>query len=370
MYARAEEIIEKYRPDVLHVGAFSQLGPFVETAHKHDIPVVAMVHAYSWLCLTKFLINDANLPCNGPETVLKCVGCLRCQLSQKRQLASRSFQLLSKASLHGLIPRELSYRLDVDARVREAFDYMARLRNLVDAFIAQSPMTAALLRKYGVPEQNVELVGQWLVEEKLRKYPKETHGQETRLRIGFIGRLSAEKGLGVLGEALRLMPSLSEIELWVLSSRATLAILEQFMGRIPKKLGIRIRIFDNLTSNEALAKTIAQLDMCVVPSTCRETGPRVLLEAIAQKVPCVASDCVGNSYLITDKVNGRLVEAGDARGLASVICEVLNAPEELEAWRSALPSVMGETDWLDMVMAVHEKVAFGRSGGHYEEQVI
>jgi len=59
-----------------------------------------------------------------------------------------------------------------------------------------------------------------------------------------------------------------------------------------------------------------------VPSQCLETGPLVILEAFAAGVPVIGSKLGGIAELVTDRVNGLLLE-----------------PYSIEAWRNAFENL-------------------------------
>ncbi len=67
-------------------------------------------------------------------------------------------------------------------------------------------------------------------------------------------------------------------------------------------------------------------DVFVLP-TLTEALPTVLAEAMAARLPIVASRVGGVPEMVTDGVNGRLLEPGDPRQLAETCLELLTRPE-------------------------------------------
>ena len=82
----AKKIINEFNPDVVHVGVFIQLGVFIEAAKEARIPISAIVHDFSWICMQKFLVNSSASRCDGPTTI-KCINCVKGSLSIKRRIA-------------------------------------------------------------------------------------------------------------------------------------------------------------------------------------------------------------------------------------------------------------------------------------------
>ena len=67
-------------------------------------------------------------------------------------------------------------------------------------------------------------------------------------------------------------------------------------------------------------------DVLIFPST-REGLPNVVLEAMASGLPCVVSRLPGvTDSLVTDGVDGMLVEPGDRAGFGDALREVLTDP--------------------------------------------
>ena len=76
------------------------------------------------------------------------------------------------------------------------------------------------------------------------------------------------------------------------------------------------------------------------PSLCFENGPTIALEAMAVGTPIIATRVGNQAELITDGVNGRLVEAGNVSELSAAILEAATSPGmTIDVWRRALPPV-------------------------------
>jgi glycosyltransferase involved in cell wall biosynthesis len=70
--------------------------------------------------------------------------------------------------------------------------------------------------------------------------------------------------------------------------------------------------FSSPVAAHQVVRTLRQYDMLAVPSQWLETGPLVVLEAFAAGVPVVGSDLGGIAELVTDGVNGFLVNGTGA----------------------------------------------------------
>ena len=130
-------------------------------------------------------------------------------------------------------------------------------------------------------------------------------------RILYVGRLSAEKNLGTAIAAAA-----------KLSRRWPLRLT--FIGAGPLESELRCLAaqacvtadFPGVLDHRRLPARYQDADVFVLPSF-TEGHPKVLLEAMASGLPCVASDCTGNRSLLTDGETGLLFDPGDADALAS-----------------------------------------------------
>jgi glycosyltransferase involved in cell wall biosynthesis len=78
----------------------------------------------------------------------------------------------------------------------------------------------------------------------------------------------------------------------------------------------------------------------LVPSLWQEPFGLVVAEAMARALPVIASNLGGPAEIITNEINGLLVEAGNERALALAITELLNNPEKRERFGQAARSTV------------------------------
>ena len=73
-------------------------------------------------------------------------------------------------------------------------------------------------------------------------------------------------------------------------------------------------------------------DLLVLPTLSFESLPMVIIEAMALRVPVIASDVGGISELIEDGVTGRLLPPGDISALTDAIEQAVDHPEVTREW--------------------------------------
>ncbi len=142
-------------------------------------------------------------------------------------------------------------------------------------------------------------------------------------RLLFVGRLAAVKGLPVLFRAMALARrQRADLTLTLIGDgpeRAALGAEAQAMGLAPAIS------FAGYRDQTAVAAALADHDVLVLPSFA-EGVPVVLMEAMAARLPVVATRVAGVPELVEDGVSGYLVPPGNPEPLAAAILAALDAP--------------------------------------------
>ncbi|MEZ5913914.1 MAG: glycosyltransferase [Paracoccaceae bacterium] len=142
-------------------------------------------------------------------------------------------------------------------------------------------------------------------------------------RILFVGRLAAVKGVPLLFDALkRLLPDHPGASLTVIGDGPARAELEAMAAEPP--LTGRVS-FLGYRGQAEVAEELARSDMLVLPSFA-EGVPVVLMEAMASRMPVIASQVAGIPELIRDGESGHVVPAGDVDTLADRMGRLLADP--------------------------------------------
>ena len=142
------------------------------------------------------------------------------------------------------------------------------------------------------------------------------------VRLLYVGRLAAVKGVRVLFEALGMLdvPGLS-LEVTLAGDGSDRAALEA----AAHASGLNAR-FLGYVSQDRVAELLRSADMLVLPSFA-EGVPVVLMEAMASGVPVIATRVGGVSELVEHGVSGLLVAPGDPEGLAGAIARLATEPD-------------------------------------------
>ena len=133
--------------------------------------------------------------------------------------------------------------------------------------------------------------------------------------IFFLGRHEPRKGLGVLLDAMALLPS--DVTLWIASDGPETDAL-----RARTEGDARIQWLGRISDEEKVDRLSRASAFCA-PSLRGESFGIVLIEAMASGAPVVSTDIDGYRNVATDGVNALLVEPGNPQALAGALARVL-----------------------------------------------
>lgn len=195
--------------------------------------------------------------------------------------------------------------------------------------VAISWNSEALRRQVEVPPllrsafEHVRLPATWQSEELvgLDRRPAE------RATVGYVGRISPEKGVDVALRALAQMRGEGlEADFEIAGGGATEHLRELRALAASQGIADRVQFLGPLDSG-ALKDFYARLHALVVPSVWEEPAGLVLVEGALAGVPLVASQVGGIPEIVRDPEEALLVPPGDPAALAAALARTLTEPE-------------------------------------------
>ena len=253
-------LLKDFAPDIVHFhGVHHHLTlSAVEACLTARLPVAWTLHDYRIVCPATSLLRRGEL-------------CERC--------AGGHFW-------HGAVGRcksgELSRSL---AAVAESYATRARgTLAAVDCYVAPSRFLARKVVAMGLPARRLEIV------------PNPVHGEALtvnsvdRRGLLYVGRLSAEKGVGAL---IKVVADLDDACLRVVGDGPEADRLAALATRLDAKV-----VFDGWRDAAETGASMSAAELLCVPSIWYENCPGVVLEAMVTGLPIVASDLGGLSELL------------------------------------------------------------------------
>lgn len=288
------EALKTFKPDIVHI---HNLYPFISPAvlplcHKAGVTVIMTVHNYRLMCPTGLFLRDGK-PCenclrNGNER-----DCIRfnCEHDWFRSLGY---------ALRNMVARRSRAYLDN-----------------VDYYCCLTKFQCQKLIEAGFPSNKIKLMNSYVKYEEPEEPNAETESWGKGF-VGYVGRLSYEKGYDMLFEVARRHP---EIDFCFAGT-----IREGMNETIPQNVRLC-----GLLQTDRLARFYENAAFIVIPSRCYEGFPIVLLEASSHGRCCVAPNHGAFPDLMTDpdshEVGGRLFKPCDIDSLGQNIVSLWNNKE-------------------------------------------
>ena len=280
-----ERLIKQECPDVAHLHNIAyQLTPaIIKVLKKHHIPVVQTLHDYKLICPNYQLYNRGKI-------------CTHCQGGKYYRCAMGRCVKNSFAK---------SFLAMLEAYFNETKN------NLVDTFIAPSLYMQKTCVDFGIPEEKIKHLVYPIDPEKFKNTNSASAKDGCLL---YFGRLSGEKGLDRLIEAMSLISE--SICLNIVGDGPE----REFLMKLVEKNNLSGRVkFSGAKSGLELLKIISEAKAVVIPSVWPENMPLSLLESMAMAKVVLVSNIGGMPERIIDGENGFIFRSGDARDLAAKI---------------------------------------------------
>ena len=339
-------LLDSLKPDIVHIQhlLFLSLG-IIEQSRKRDIPVVFTINDYWLFCPKGQFLTDQLQVCEGSNQGL-CVSCVKPQFLIRKHTIFFYNLLRSYGPrwLLRLIKKIYFYAMESRSEIKKSFPGLIAQRlsavkeavSQMNLFIAPSEFAKDLFLKKGVSAERVITCRYGITNPVL---PPECKKDEKTIRFGYVGTLLPMKGIDLLVKVFRQMPA-SHARLLIYGRAKAYAGYESFYEELKKETKSDPRIilmgdFDNAD----IGSVLSNIDVLVVPSIWPENAPLIILEALAAKVPVVASRLGGIPELIRDGENGFLFTSQDKDDLEKKLNTILMTPGILGKLREKIGPV-------------------------------
>lgn len=289
-------VLRRTTPDVVHFhNTFPVLSlAAVSAARAEQRPVVMTLHNYRFFCANAVLFRAGKV----------------CEMCVGRWVAWPA--LVHRCYRHSLGATAAAVGM-------QSFHKIAHtLQRSVDAFIALSDSQKARLSRYGIPASRIFVKPHAI-------HPDPQPGQGRGGYAVFVGRLSMEKGVGTLLEALRRVAS--PLSTLVVGDGPLAPMVAEAARTDPRVRWLGAR------SPAEVARLLGDAAFSVVPSEAPETFGLVVAESLAKGTPVLVSQAGALPELIGWVGAGRVFTTGDPESLAREIEWFAQHPEERAAMR-------------------------------------
>jgi glycosyltransferase involved in cell wall biosynthesis len=330
------------RPDVYHQHDWS---PNCGLAHLRaakglGIPTFITVHLAKLVCITRLMIWEGVSQCDGEIIEQRCARCFMKSRGIPASLAASLALMPSTVSANFEAVPVIGRVLAGGLRAKRALAGIGQVAETVDGVVTVCDWLRSALLINGVPQKKITFVRSGVDPEIAAVgAPPRRHSDDV-LRIGFIGRWLEPKGLHVLIEALEQLPKEIRFHLKVIGVAGTDKVDMAYRDKIEKLVAGNSKYeFVSNQPRAAMNEFYQSIDVLAVPSQLLETGPLVVLEANALKVPVIGSDLGGIRELVRHEENGLLVPHDDVGAWAGALRRLAQDPALLQRFREKIGPV-------------------------------
>jgi glycosyltransferase involved in cell wall biosynthesis len=307
------------------------LGSWLAALESTDFKVVVTALDYAWLCANSHLLTRTSEQCSGPKSAMSCLEChynhkdLAKKVALKLLLASTA---LSPA-VHKLYPPQLNSIAQIAVRKKRTTE--TRFANLsqdfqqIDALIAPSKILKSFFAKNGLSDEKIFHVPYGTQPgKKIEKSERPSEG----IVFGFVGKLTFDKGLDILIEALSQVRGeiYQNIYLVVYSSEDNSGFGKQMQQKIHALSWITQSRF-NGRDPQSIDEAHRKIHFQVAPSRWTDNLPNAVLEGIERHTPIIAPRYGSFLEMVEEGVSGWFYDNNTVRDLKELLVKIVKNPE-------------------------------------------
>ncbi len=259
---RIERLMTTFRPALVHLhNPYPSLGPAVHVAARRThTPLVFTVHNHRLRCPNGFMFTEGQ-------------PCTRCESGNYgNAVTHKCFPSRAQASAY--------------ATTLWLHRFVLRLEKRVSLFLAPSRYMAAKLAEWHIPKERIALARNFTTPVGKRAGKSGAYGI-------YVGRLSSEKGLMALLDALR---SAGDPPFRIVGDGP----LMEPLRRRARELDLASTSFPGRVDRAVLTELLSGARFLAMPSQCAESAGLAALEAMSVGLPLLVSDRGGLRELVQD----------------------------------------------------------------------
>ncbi len=315
-----KNIINQLSSNIIHFHSFSRSFTHfhLKEAYNFGAKVFFTAHLGGIFCVRGDLLLHGKRTCNAKVQQLRCTTCYAKQKysNTKALLGGWATLLLSNTPFITQKPS-----LNLVSNKKMSLEY---LQKYTHQCVAIANWIEAAYHINHIP--NTTIITQAIDTSKFtRTKQKETN---SKLKLGFIGRMNPSKGAHVLLEALYSNDLYKKIDLEIITIRDVSEV--GYYTTIKEKF--KTLAYSQWTENVSHSEinlAMNDWDFLVLPSY-HEVAPLTILEANAKGIPVIGSDYVAIAEMIQHNQNGLLFKNGDSKGLALILEQWVDSPSRVD----------------------------------------
>ncbi len=290
-----DKVLDEFNPDVVHFHNIVGLSVgLIAKAKRKNIKTVLTVHDHWGFCFKNTLIKRDTEICQDYSKCAECMPFI-----------------------------QDDYQAGIPIRMRK--DFLALQLEDVDHFISPSQYLVKTYNSAGFPREKFHVVWYGINVGRftnIRRIP--SNGV---VRFSYLGYLGRHKGLDTLLDALSLISRQDCVRINLVGEGEKRACYQK---QVKEKGWDGFVKFWGKVDHTGIEKVYRETDVMILPSIWPENQPVSITEAMAAKIPVIASRLGGIPELVEDGKTGFLFKAGNAKELAQKMMEFIDHPERID----------------------------------------
>lgn len=306
------KIVKDYNPDIFHLHTYTTSLGVNHLKKLSDLGIITAftAHITSFSCIRGDLMLYGKETCDGVLNKDRCLNCLLESRGLKNSFVRHIVVNLSGVKLTKTIFPALKI-YDNKAEAIQIF------KSSIDKTVVVSNWQKTILNDNGFSPNKIAVCRQAVNKKDIIQ--SKTIDLTGPLKIGFIGRVVVLKGLHNLLSIFKEIPT-SKAKLSVAAIKSQLE-LDYYQTNFNLAKSLAVEWNEDLNTDEVI-NFLDGIELLVVPSSWIETGPYVIFEAMARKVPVLSYNKGGAVELIENNKNGWLINSDEE--LKEKLLELIN----------------------------------------------
>lgn len=288
-------ILDAFSPDIVHFHNIIGLSTgIIHVAKSKGIKTIMTLHDYWGFCYKNTIIKRDSEICNDHT---KCSECMPFIQDEDRK--------------------------NIPIRMRR--DFIEMQLHDIDFFISPSQYLAEAYIRAGFPGEKFKVIWNGIDVQRFAGISKSK--MKKKIRFTFIGFFGVHKGIHILLNAISLLEGKDLVQINLVGSGEMVDIYKQRV----KSMGLNsiVKFWGKI---ENIEDAYADTDVLILPSIWPENQPVSITEAMAARIPVIASNIGGIPELVEDEKTGYLFEAGNAEQLAQKMSKFILHPDKLKVF--------------------------------------
>ncbi len=327
-----ERFLDTFQPEIVHFHHLMTLSfRLVARTRRRGIPCLLTLHDYWFICANSQLIWPDARTCTGKACGLNCARCAIARLGKPWLLLACPL-IAPFFRLRDYLVRDAALQANL---------LIAPSRFLINCYLAE-----------GFPPERFYLLENGVDVERIRYTYRRNRASDGKLCVTYLGALAWQKGVHILIEAFRGLPS----DRAVLRVYGDPNLFPEYATQLRQMADPTNTLFEGPAPNEQVGKVLAETDVLAVPSLWYENSPVVIQEARAAGVPVIASAHGALAEKVQNGIDGLLVPPADIFAWRAVLQRLINEPNLLARLRAGVRPPMTIEEHVDRLEALYAEI--------------